>query len=128
MPDIATPNLPSRDFTTTSAFYRKLGFAETFRDEGWMILKRPSTSTGTGLTLEFFPHPELDPAASWFSCCLRLDDVDAFFAEVLAAGVPEATVGFPRAHRPQGGDGDGGGALLDPDGTLLRLLKSQPAA
>ena len=28
------------------------------------------------LKLEFFPHPELDPLTSWFSCCLRLDDLD----------------------------------------------------
>jgi hypothetical protein len=30
------------------------------------------------LTLEFFPHPALDPLTSWFSCCLRLDDLDSF--------------------------------------------------
>lgn len=70
--DRATPNLPSRDFDGTSRFYAKLGFVEGWRDDGWMILKRGS------LTLEFFPHPSLDPAQSWFSCCLRLDDLAAF--------------------------------------------------
>jgi len=116
--DTATPNLPSRDFDATSRFYGSLGFAETWRDEGWMILRRG------GLVLEFFRHPGLDPAGSAFGCCLRLDDVDAFFAAVLAAGVPEAAAGWPRAHRPRR-EAWGGtvGALVDPDGTLLRLVQ-----
>jgi predicted lactoylglutathione lyase len=48
MSDAATPNLPSRDFEKTSQFCAALGFSESWRDEGWMILKRG------GLTLEFF--------------------------------------------------------------------------
>ncbi|WP_208617500.1 hypothetical protein [Bradyrhizobium arachidis] len=52
-----------------------------------MILKRGD------LTLAFFPHADLAPATSWFSCCLRLDDVNAFFEAVFAAGVPEMTTG-----------------------------------
>jgi hypothetical protein len=47
MSDAATPNLPSRDFEETSRFYTALGFSESWRDEGWMILKRGD------LTLEF---------------------------------------------------------------------------
>ncbi len=118
MVDRATPNLPSRDFGATSDFYGKLGFAETWRDAGWMILRRGE------LVLEFFSHPELDPADSWFSCCLRLDDVQAFFEAVLAAGVPEQTHGSPRVHRPKR-EAWGGtvGALIDPDGTLVRLIQ-----
>ena len=117
--DMATPNLPSRDFSVTSRFFGQLGFAETWCDEGWMIVKRGD------LTLEFFPHPSLDPAESWFSCCLRLDDVGAFFEGMLSAGVPEQATGWPRAHRPKR-EAWGGtvGALIDPDGTLLRLVQS----
>lgn len=63
--------------------------AEGFGVIGWMIIKRDS------LLLEFFPHPELDPAASWFSCCLRLDDLDDFYSVRLAAGIPEANKGTP---------------------------------
>jgi hypothetical protein len=118
MSDRATPNLPSRDFAATSRFYGALGFAEAWRDEGWMILER------SGITLEFFPHPQLDPATSWFSCCLRLDDVGSFFAAVLAAGVPERERGFPRVHRPKREDWGGlVGALIDEDGTLVRLVQ-----
>ncbi|MBW0172117.1 MAG: bleomycin resistance protein [Hydrogenophaga sp.] len=118
MTDRATPNLPSRDFEATFQFYRQFGFDQSWRDEGWMILKLHD------ITLEFFPHPKLDPAASWFSCCLRLDDVEAFFNRVLKANVPESTTGWPRLHRPKR-ESWGGlvGALIDIDGTLLRLIQ-----
>lgn len=117
MPDTATPNLPSRDFAATSAFYDRLGFSETYRDEGWMILNRGE------VMLEFFPFPGLDPAVSSFGCCLRLDDVDDFYRVCLDAGLPESTKGFPRLHPPRREEsGLRIGALLDPEGTLLRLI------
>ena len=119
MTDAATPNLPSRDFDATLAFYARLGFAATWRDAGWMIMTRGA------MTIEFFLHPDLDPATSAFGCCFRMDDVDAFFAVVIAAGVPEARTGAPRAHRPKR-EAWGGmvGALIDPDGTLVRLVQA----
>ncbi|RQS33486.1 bleomycin resistance protein [Burkholderia sp. Bp8990] len=119
MTDFASPNLPSRDFEVTSLFYAKLGFVETWRDDGWMILRRGD------LLLEFFLHPGLDPATSWFSCCFRLGNVGAFFDAVLAAGIPEQTTGWPRVHRPKR-EAWGGtvGALIDPDGSLIRLIQT----
>ena len=115
----STPNLPSRDFDVTEAFYARLGFATGWRDEGWMILKRG------GLHLEFFPHPNLDPTTSWFSCCLRLDDLDGFYADCIAAGVPESCWGSPRLQKPALEDsGLRIGALIDPDGTLIRLIQN----
>lgn len=76
------------------------------------------------VALEFFPHLTLDPATSWFSCCLRLDDVASFVYVILKAGVPETTVGRPRLHQPKL-ESWGGlvGALIDIDGTLLRLIQ-----
>jgi len=119
MADHATPNLPSRNFAATSAFYAALGFVEEWRDDGWMILKRGE------VTLEFFPHPELDPLASWFSCCLRLDDLDAFYAVAKAAGLPETCSGQPRLQAPTVEDsGIRIAYLVDPDGTLLRLIQN----
>ncbi|MET3828343.1 hypothetical protein ABIC16_004098 [Sphingomonas sp. PvP055] len=119
MPDFATPNLPSRKFENTARFYALIGFEETWRDAGWMILKRG------GLTLEFFPFPDLDPAQSSFSCCFRMDDVDAFFKGVLAGGVPEATKGWPRVHPPKKEPWGGiVGALIDPDGSLIRFIQA----
>ena len=119
MPDVAAPNLPSRDLAATAAFYGAIGFECVWRSEGWLILER-----GT-LLLEFFSHPDLDPAASWFSCCLRLDDLESFYAKLVEAGVPEKKDGFPRIHPPrQEQSGKTMSALIDPDGTLLRLIKN----
>jgi hypothetical protein len=102
-----------------SRFYSLLGFTESWRDKGWMILKR-----GT-LTLEFFPHPDLDPLASWFSCCLRLDDLAAFYAVCKEAGIPEGCKGQPRLHPPKVESWRGRiGAFIDPDGTLVRLIQN----
>ena len=120
MADHATPNLPSRDFEATSRFYAALGFVEGWRDDGWMILTR------AGLTLEFFPYPGLDPMTSSFSCCLRLDDLDAFYAVCKAVGLPETCIGHPRLHEPKmEGSGMRIGALIDPDGSLIRLVQNQ---
>ena len=119
MTDTATPNLPSRDFEATSRFYAALGFDETWRDAGWMILRRGD------LMLEFFPYPDLDPLTSSFSCCLRVDDLDGFYAQCVASGLPETTLGQPRLHPPRIWDWGGRmAALIDADGTLLRLIQN----
>jgi hypothetical protein len=119
MTDRATPNLPARDFASTSAFYGQLGFIEGYRDDGWMIMRRG------GVDLEFFPFPDLDPSTSSFSCCLRLDDVDDFYEVCRAAGLPDTTRGWPRIHPPRReSSGLRIGALVDPDGTLLRLVQN----
>ncbi len=117
--DRATPNLPSRDFDVTSRFYEPLGFTEAWRDDGWMILRRGD------LQLEFFPLRELDPARSYAGTCLRLDDLDAFYAACIAAGIPEKGTGWPRLHPPRR-EAWGGrvGALVDPDCSLLRLIQN----
>lgn len=116
--DHATPNLPSRDFTVTAEFYARFGFTESWRDGNWMILERG------GITLEFFPHPQLDPATSSFSCNLRMDDVQSFFEDILLSGVPVKMAGWPRLNRPKVEPWGGKvGALIDPDGTLLRLVQ-----
>ena len=119
MADAATPNLPSRDFAATAAFYSKLGFEQDYRSDGWMILSRG------GVMLEFFPWPDLDPYQSSFSCCLRLDDLVGMMAQVEASGVPDARKGIPRYH-PAAPDPSGLtiAYLIDPDGTLLRLIQN----
>lgn len=120
MADHATPNLPSRDFAGTIAFYNRLGFETSWHDENWLILERD------GLCLEFFPHPDLDPAQSWFSCCLRLDDLDAFHTACVQSGIPEIDNGCPRIHPPKvEHSGMTVGYLVDGDGTLLRLIQNE---
>lgn len=115
--DRITANLPSRDFDRTAEFYAMLGFDTAFRDDGWMILARGA------MELEFFPHTELDPAASWFSACIRVDDPDALQIEWSALDLPPDPMGRPRAMTFVGGDGAPRFfPLIDADGSLLRCL------
>jgi catechol 2,3-dioxygenase-like lactoylglutathione lyase family enzyme len=117
--DHATPNLPSRDYEKTIAFYAKLGFETSWHDDGWLILERGE------LCLEFFRYPDLDPAQSSFSCCLRLDNLDAFYERCRAAGIPEQSTGWPRIHAPKlEHSGMTIGYLVDLHGTLLRLVQN----
>ncbi|MEM6907134.1 MAG: VOC family protein [Pseudomonadota bacterium] len=123
MPDFASPNLPSRDYDNTEAFYVQLGFTRLYRDDTWMILERKSEHGRH--VLEFFPHPELDPAESWFSACMRFTDLTAFCSAIEAAGIPQIAKGGPfyRPPKPEPG-GLTIGYLSDPDGSLIRLIKS----
>jgi catechol 2,3-dioxygenase-like lactoylglutathione lyase family enzyme len=118
--DEATPNLPSRDFDRTIAFFSPLGFELSWRDDHWLILERNSA------TIEFFLFQALDPLTSSFGCCLRLDDADTFYAACLRSGVPEKTSGFPRVQpiRMQA-FGLRMGTLLDPDGSLIRIIENE---
>ncbi len=117
MTDHAVPNLPSRNFDDTLAFYGGFGFVSVFRDAGWMILRRGE------LHLEFFPFPELVPSESSFMCSLRVDDLDGLYEAIKESGVPEASVGIPRvvAVRAQPW-GQRAGFLHDLDGTQLNLI------
>ena len=116
----AVPNLLSRDFDRTEAFYGAFGFGRVFRDEGWMILSRGY------LQLEFFPFPDLDPLTSSALCCLRVADVDELYAAIERSGVPRRTTGMPRLHpvRRQAW-GQRAGYLIDPDGTQLALIEQR---
>ena len=121
MTDRATPNLPSRDLAVTSDFYARLGFTERYRDDSWMILERGA------LTVEFFVYRDVDPLTSSFSACLRLDDLASFYAACAATGLPETSTGYPRLHAPRREPWGGVvGALIDLDGTLLRLIQNEP--
>ncbi|MGL4311469.1 MAG: bleomycin resistance protein [Paracoccaceae bacterium] len=117
--DRITANLPSRNFADTIAFYRKLGFAPAFHDDGWLILTRGL------LELEFFPHPNLDPRTSWFSACVRVDDLDALYAEWRKAGLTDDPKAIPRLTGIVKLDGvPRMFAFVDADGTLLRALEN----
>ena len=122
MTDRTTPNLPSRDFSETEAFYSRLGFQTAYRDDGWMILKRGD------LTVEFFRHPDCDPWNSWFSACLRVDDLDGLYEEFRQLGLSDNPRDIPRLtapeHRPPVPRMF---ALIDPDGSLWRCLQNETA-
>lgn len=120
MTDHATPNLPSRDYEKTIQFYSKLGFETGWHDKNWLIMHRG------GLSLEFFCDPDVDPARSSFGCCLRLDDLQAFYEVCKDAGVSEQSTCWPRVHSPKlEHSGMTIGYLVDLDGTLLRLVQNR---
>lgn len=123
MTDRITANLPARDFAATSAFYGRLGFTETFRDEGWMILRRGD------LVLEFFPHPEVDPWSSWFSACIRVDNPDALLEDWRqSSGLPSDHKAIPRLTGFfKHGQAPRMFALVDLDGSLLRVIDNRDA-
>jgi catechol 2,3-dioxygenase-like lactoylglutathione lyase family enzyme len=120
--DHAVPNLPSRDFDATLAFYGGFGFVSAYRDDGWLIIERGA------LRLEFFRFPDLVPDDSSFMCSVRVDDVDELYRQIANAGVVEKPVGRPRLHpvlrRPWG---QRVGFLVDPDGTQLNLIENLDA-
>lgn len=119
MTDRAVPALPSRDFAATVGFYGPFGFTVEFHDSTWLIVRRGD------LVLEFFPHPALDPASSDHQANLRIDDLDALHSAIAATGLPLASEGIPRltpiAAQPWGARA---AFLVDPDGTLLRLIEN----
>ena len=117
--DRAVPNLPARDFDATIEFYGGFGFAVSYRDGGWLIIRRG------GVELEFFLAPEHDPYSSWFTASIRIGDLEGFYSAVRASGVPEVITGIPRlipvALREWG---QRAGYLIDLDGTQLHLIES----
>lgn len=117
MADRITANLPAKDLDATERFYAALGFDATWKDDGWMILRRGP------LELEFFPHPGLDPWSSWFSACIRVDDPDALHAEWSGAGISTDPRAIPRLtgfFTP--GAAPRMFALVDENGSLLRVM------
>uniref|UniRef100_UPI0013DA9002 bleomycin resistance protein n=1 Tax=Pseudomonas viridiflava TaxID=33069 RepID=UPI0013DA9002 len=73
--DQTIPILPSRSIAQTLTFYRALGFAGGAHphDAGYAILQRGDVE------LHFFAHPDLDPAACYAGCYLRVTDVDGVY-------------------------------------------------
>ena len=117
--DRITANLPSRDFAATAAFYAALGFAPTYRSDGWMILTRGP------LEVEFFPSPDLDPFASNASACVRVDDLDGLLSTWESAGLPDNPRDIPRLTGIVKHPGVPRlFALVDLDGSLLRVLEN----
>ncbi len=120
MNDRITANLPSKDFDATVGFYGRLGFDVGFRKEDWLILERGA------LEVEFFPHPAVDPLNSWFSACIRVDDIEGLLTAWSVLGLsadPKATPRLTDIFRLP--DAPRMFALVDEDGSLLRVLDNK---
>jgi hypothetical protein len=75
------------------------------------------------LELEFFHMPDLKPKESWFSACIRVDDLDVLYADFLKAGLPEDRSSMPRIGKIEvEAHGIRLFALVDPEGSLLRCI------
>ncbi len=117
MTDRLTANLPSRDTKKTAAFYETLGFTTGYNDGGWMIVNRGP------LELEFFHMPDLKPKESWFSACIRVDDLDGLYAEFQKVGLPDDCRSVPRIGKIETEPhGIRLFCVVDPDGSLLRCI------
>jgi len=113
--DLAIPILPSRSLSDTLAFFQRLGFAGKIHGHGdYAILTR-----GT-VELHFFTYRELRPAESSAMCYIRVTDVESIYRAWASAQLPRS--GIPRItaleDKPWGLREF---AIVDPDGTLLRI-------
>jgi hypothetical protein len=108
----------------TARFYETLGFSVGFRDEGWMILSRGA------LQIEFFPLPDLNARESCFSACLRVDDLDALYADFQTAALSTDCWSTPRISGPPKVEPFGLRmfAVIDPNGSLLRCICNRSTA
>ncbi|MFJ1538051.1 VOC family protein [Micromonospora chalcea] len=120
------PLLPCRSLDDVAPFYQALGFEVTHRQERpnpYLALRRED------LNLHFFGMAGFDPADSYGSCLVLVDDLAvlhrafadgmrAAYGKVLVSGVPRMT--RPRPRRNQ--DGHFGFSIVDPGGNWIRFV------
>jgi len=120
MTDRANPALPARDLAATAEFYGRFGFRVVHHDDSWLRMSRGEVE------LEFFPHPDLDPAMSAHQCVIRVGELDALHAEIASAGIPQATTGIPRLTPiAVQAWGQRAAFLIDLDGSQLALVEER---
>ncbi|QLQ39165.1 VOC family protein [Micromonospora robiginosa] len=124
------PLLPCRLLDDVAPFYQALGFEVTYRQarpNPYLALRRED------LNLHFFGMPEFDPANSYGSCLVVVDDLAgihrafaaglrAAYGKVLVSGVPRMT--RPRTRSNQ--DGHTGFSIVDPGGNWIRFVARTP--
>ena len=121
--DRITANLPAANLDATETFYQHLGFETGHKSGDWMIMTRGP------LEIEFFPHPEIDPRTSWFSACVRVNDLDGLYAAFGGAGLSADPRAIPRLTPPvRMPDVPRMFALVDCNGSLIRCLQNEVAA
>lgn len=120
---MTVPLLPCRDVDEIAAFYAVLGFRPTYRQAGYVALRRGDVH------LHFFVVPAFDPETSYGSCLVLVDDIGAMhrafadgmrgaYGQVLVSGVPRMT--RPRVRRAA--DRLTGFSVVDPAGNWIRVI------
>jgi hypothetical protein len=119
------PLLPCRSLDDVVPFYQALGFQIGYRQarpNPYLALRRED------LHLHFFGMPAFDPATSYGSCLVIVDDLVGIHRE-FAAGLRAAygkmlVSGVPRMTRPRvrkNYDGHSGFSIVDPGGNWIRF-------
>lgn len=120
------PILPCRALEDVIPFYSALGFELTYRQER----PNPYAALRRGdLQLHFATIDGFDPASSYASAIVLVDDADALhraFAEGLRTAYGKVPVaGIPRLLRPRAKRGTVSGfSVVDPGGNWVRVYRS----
>ncbi|WP_262851437.1 tetratricopeptide repeat protein [Mumia quercus] len=121
------PLLPCSSIDDITDFYEALGFTTTYRQT------RPNPYVAVerdGLELHYFGMPGFDPADSYGSCVVLVEDTEPWF-EALAVGLRARhgrlpLTGIPRITRPRrrkNAGGLSGFSLIDPGGNWVRFMR-----
>ena len=128
MAERTIPILPCQSIDDTVSFYEAIGFEVTYRQE------RPNTFAAVargGIELQFFVLKALDPAASYSTCYVLVDDVDALY-NAFTDGLRQTLGRVPSRGIPRIGAlrdmsyGVRQFVVVDPGGNYIRI--GQPIA
>ncbi|MCE9673898.1 VOC family protein [Myxococcus stipitatus] len=120
--DLSIPMLPCVELEPTLAFYERLGFEVTYRQQ------RPNPYAATrrgGAQLHFFGMKGLEPSQAFSTCLVIVDEVEslhATFADALRAAHGRLPLrGVPRITRMR--PGQSRFSVVDPSGNTLIFVR-----
>jgi len=121
-------NIYTADLAAALAFYAdQLGFEETFRapdpsapEHVELRLDGVTVALSTAEAAERVHGLPASPGSHGFQLVLWADDVDAAYADMVAAGVPGRTPPHDT------GNNNRNAVLTDPDGNLVELVMKRP--
>ncbi|MFI7241016.1 bleomycin resistance protein [Streptomyces qinglanensis] len=125
MGETTVPIMPCRTLQPVLDFYTSLGFEVTFeqrRPNPYAVVQRG------GIHLHFFGMKDYEPTASYSTCCIRTDDVDALH-ETFRSGLRAAYGRVPVRGLPRIGPlkdtsyGVRQFLMTDPGGNCLRIAQ-----
>ncbi|MEV0678682.1 hypothetical protein AB0I60_19405 [Actinosynnema sp. NPDC050436] len=130
--EVTIPLLPCPSIDEIGSFYEMLGFGITYRQT------RPNPHIAVrreDINLHFFGMDGYDPAQSYSTCLVVVEDIgdlfDAFAAGMRAVHGKLLVSGIPRMTRPRlRNDRYTGFTVVDPGGNWIRITKAttEPAA